>query len=95
MASLTSHANADILSDMKTFTVRDLDRHPGVVLDTCEREGEVEIRRRNGSTFAMVPKGRRGATRPLPDFRARMKAAGMKPLSEKQTRRLDKLIAGE
>ena len=80
---------------MKTFTVRDLDRKPSTVLEAGEREGEVEIRTRNGRVFALIPKGRRRAVGPLPDFRARMKALGLKPLSVKQTRELDKLIAGE
>src|SRR5256885_15126625 len=36
---LTRIANADILSDMKNFTVRDLDREAGAELGACEREG--------------------------------------------------------
>jgi hypothetical protein len=46
---------SDILSDMKTFTVRDLDRQPAVVLDACDKEGAVRIRRRNGRSYTVRP----------------------------------------
>ena len=92
---MTFLSNADILSDMKTFTVRDLDRKPSAVLDASEKEGVVYIERRDGRRYALAPEGRRKSTRPLPDFRARMKAAGMKPLSAEATRLLDNFIAGE
>ena len=80
---------------MRTFTLRDLDRQPGEILDACEREGAVRIKRRDGRTYTLTPamNGRNG--RSLPDFKARMKAAGMKKLSYRSTRLLDKLIAGE
>src|SRR5262245_8716327 len=32
-------ANADIMSDMKTFTVRELDREPATVLDAADKDG--------------------------------------------------------
>ena len=92
---MTPPVSADILSDMKTFTVRDLDRKPGAVLDASEQEGAVRIRRRDGRTYTLQPEQPHGRIRSLPDFRARMKAAGMKPLSRTATRLLDKLIAGE
>jgi hypothetical protein len=50
---LTVLASADILSVMKTFTVRELDREPSRVLDTCDRQGAVRIRRRDGRTYTM------------------------------------------
>lgn len=80
---------------MRTFTLRDLDRQPGEILDACEREGAVRIKRRDGRAYTLTPamNGRNG--RSLPDFKARMKAAGMKKLSYRSTRLLDKLIAGE
>jgi hypothetical protein len=40
---------------MKTFTVRELDRQPAVVLDTCDKEGAVRIRRRNSHTYTLRP----------------------------------------
>ena len=52
---LDRSANADIMSDMKTFTVRDLDRSPSVVLDACDRDGEARIRRRDGKTYRLLP----------------------------------------
>ena len=87
--------NADTLSDMKTFTVRDLDRQPGAVLDACEKEGAVLIRRRDGRAYKVSPHIATGKRIALPDFRARMKATGIKPASFKQAKQLDKMIAGE
>ena len=80
---------------MKAFTVRDMDRQPGAVLDASEREGAVCIERRDGRRYTLIPEGRRKSSRPLPDFRARMRAAGVKAWSGKATRLLDKLIAVE
>ena len=88
-------SNADILSDMKTFTVRDLDRKPGKVLDTCDREGPVRIRRRNGRSYTLQPDGGPEYITELPDFCARVAKIFPKPLTAKQTRLADKLIAGE
>ena len=44
-----------MLSDMKDFTVRDLDRKPGSVLDACDRDGAVRIHRRNGQSYTIRP----------------------------------------
>jgi len=43
------------MSDMKTFTVRELDRQPAVVLDACDKEGAVRIRRRSGQSYTIRP----------------------------------------
>jgi hypothetical protein len=51
MAQNQPPPTSDILSDMKTFTVRELDRQPAVVLDACDKEGVVRIRRRNGRSW--------------------------------------------
>jgi hypothetical protein len=80
---------------MKTFTVRDLDRKPSAVLDASEKEGVVYIERRDGRRYTIVPEGRRKTSQQLPDFRARMKAAGIKPMSREAARLLDSFIAGE
>ena len=71
-----------------------MDRQPRELIDACEREGAVRIRLRNGRSYRLTPETK-GTGRPLPDFKARMKAAGMKRLNEKQTERLFKMIAGE
>jgi hypothetical protein len=94
---LTSGTNADILSDMKTFTVRDLDRSPGAVLDACEREGVVQIRRRNGHTYTLKP------NQPVPpkmtikdwlvDLEQRRHLLCPKPLTRKQVREFDRKLS--
>ena len=88
-------SNADILSDMKTFTVRELDRKPAMVLDTCDREGAVRIRRRSGRTYTLHPDRGPDYITEVPDFAKRRRAIFPKPLTPAQTRLADKLIAGE
>jgi len=80
---------------MKTFTVRELDREPAAVLDACDREGAVRIRRRNGRTYTIRPEAGPDRMTNVPDFRARLATIFPKTLSRAQTRRADKLIAGE
>jgi hypothetical protein len=79
---------------MKTFTVRELDRQPGVVLNACDREGAVQIRRRNGRTYTLSSDTTDHITW-LPDFRARLAALFPKPIPASVSRAVDKLIAGE
>jgi hypothetical protein len=92
---LTLAADADIMSAMKTFTVRELDREPAAVLDACDREGAVRIRRRNGRTYTLRPEAGPDRITALPDFRARMKKIFPKPIPAAQSRLADKLLAGE
>jgi len=87
--------NADILSDMKTFTVRQLDREPSVVLDACDKDGAVRIRRRDGRAYTLQPTAAAGRMSNLPDFRARLRKAFKRPIPAKQTALVDRLIAGE
>jgi len=96
---LTNLPNADILSDMKTFTVRDLDRQPGAVLDVCEREGMVQIRRRNGQTYTLKSNG---SSRPkttlrqwLDEIEKRRHRLFPNPVTRKQARELDRLVTSE
>ena len=84
------------MSDMKTFTVRDLDRKPAAVLDAADSEGVVRIRRRDGRTYSLRPAGAASAkVIALPDFAARRDAIFSKPISAAQARLVDKLIAGK
>jgi hypothetical protein len=87
--------NADKMSAMKTFTVRELDREPTAVLNACDREGAVRIRRRNGRTYTMRPDGGPDRITAVPDFRARIAKIFPKALTPEQTRRADKLLAGQ
>ena len=84
---------------MKTFTVRDLDRSPAVVLDTCDREGAVRIRRRNGHNYTIRPDEPRPSNVPwrqlVAEHRTRVARIFPEPISSKQVRLVDQLIAGE
>jgi hypothetical protein len=92
---LTRHPNADTMSDMKTFTVRELDRQPALVLDACDRDGRVLIRRRDGRTYRVEPEHHSRSITQTPDFAQRRGRLFPKPLTRRQAAALDKLIAGE
>src|SRR2546422_10818397 len=93
--------NADIMSDMKTFTVRDLDRRPASVLDACDKEGAVRIRRRNGHSYTVRP-DQAGSTRVSAQDRQRWleehwvwrKRLFPKPISTDQTALVHRLLSG-
>ena len=90
---------SDILSDVKTFTVRDMDRKPATVLDACDREGVVRIQRRNGRRYTLRPEAGTGQKVPwrkaYGEHLARMKRIFPEPIPEEQLRALGELIAGE
>jgi hypothetical protein len=52
---LDTDANADMRSDMKTFTVRELDRSLHRVLNACSTDGKARIRGRNGKSYVITP----------------------------------------
>lgn len=87
---------------MKTFTVRELDRQPAAVLDACNKEGAVRIRRRNGHTYTLRPdepkpsKATAEARRRWPDEHfAWLERTFPTPILAEQTALVDQLIAGE
>jgi hypothetical protein len=88
-----------MLSDMKTFTVRDLDRKPATVLDACDREGAVLIQRRDGRRYTVRPDA--GSAQKVPwrklfaEHRARIARIFPEPIPKEQVLILDQLIAGE
>ena len=93
---LDTPSYADIMSDMKTFTVRELDRSPGEVLEASRIEGKARIRARGGQTYIIMPEpapARRITS--LPNFAARRAALLAKPLSPEFTRKFDRALAGE
>ena len=92
---MTGRLNPDKLSVMKTFTLRDLDRGPAAVLDACDRDGAVRIRRRGGRIYTVQADAGPDRITALPDFRARTARIFPRPLTPEQTRRADKLLAGE
>ena len=90
---------SDILSDMKTFTVRDLDRKPGEVLDACDKEGVVRVRRRDGRRYTLRPEEEPPRkvewVKLWKEHRARIKKIFPKPIPQEQVDAVDRLIAGE
>jgi hypothetical protein len=84
---------------MKTFTVRDLDRKPGAILDACDKEGVVLIKRRDGRRYTVRPEAGKGQKVPwvklYAERRERMKRIFPEPIPQEQVEAVDKLIAGE
>jgi len=84
------------MSDMRTFTVRQLDREPAHVLDTCDVEGAVQIRRRDGRSYTLAADEKKKTVINPPDIMARLRRTfGDTVISDKQAAFVDKLIAGE
>ena len=84
------------MSDMKTFTVRQLDRETSRVMETCDAEGAVRIRHRDGRSYMLQVEGKQKGTMNPPDIMARLrKQFGNMKISRKQSDLADKLIAGE
>lgn len=83
---------------MKTFTVRELDRQPAVVLDAADRDGVVQIKRRNGRVYSLQPTVESRTITSLPDFAARRKrifGTAAPIFTKTQARLFDQFIAGE
>lgn len=99
---LDSHSISDIMSDMTTFTVRDLDRKPAEVLRACDTEGVALIRSRSGRSYEIRP-----APDPLHNVdtgllnqwlerhKTWIASSKIPPLSPKKHAELERLIAGE
>jgi hypothetical protein len=92
---LTKITNADIMSDMKIFTVRELDREPATVLDAADKEGVVRVKRRDGRLYSLRPETTAKKITALPDFRGRLKRMFPKSIPASQASLVDRLIAGE
>lgn len=75
--------------------MREMDRTPSLILDTCDREGSVKIRRRNGQEYTLVAGCPQQRVIQIPDLRSRVKRIFPEPLSPEQVAAVDKLIAGE
>lgn len=84
------------MSDMKTFTVRQLDRETARVMETCDADGAVCIRRRDGRSYTLEADHKKNAVINPPDIMARLSKQFPKmKISRKQARLADKLLAGE
>ena len=85
-----------MMSDMKTFTVRDLDRSPGVVLEASRADGCVRIRERGGKTYLITPEAPpQKRISALPVFSARRGKLLKGVLSPATAGQLDRALAGE
>jgi len=88
--------HADIMSDMRTFTVRDLDHSPGEVLAASRADGKSRVRERSGQSYIIVPEAPpKSRISALPDFSARRAALFPKRLPQDFARKLDNALAGE
>ena len=87
---------SDIMSDMKTFTVRELDRETSKVMEACDTYGSVRIKRRDGRSYTLEADQKKEFKFNPPDIMARLKKQfpDMK-ISRKQSDYADKLIADE
>ena len=83
------------MSDMKTFTVRQLDREPATVLDAADKEGVVQVRRRDGRVYSIQAEASARNAIVLPDFAARRRAIFPRMIPAAQVRKVDKLMRGE
>jgi len=83
------------MSDMKIFTVRELDREPGTVLDAADKEGIARVKRRDGRIYTISPEATSKKISVLPDFRARIKKIFPQGISKAEARLFDRLLAGE
>ncbi|MGI8820619.1 MAG: hypothetical protein ACR2ID_07125 [Chthoniobacterales bacterium] len=79
------------MADMKSFTVRQLDRETSRMMEACS----VKIRRRDGRSYTLEADRTVCKISDLPDFAARMAKIFPKRINAAQTKLVDKLLAGE
>jgi len=95
-SGLTLEVNADMMSDMKTFTVRDLDRRPNQVLEACDSFGEARIRCRDGRSYVIKTEEKEGLSiSALPDFAARRRELFGISASRSFAKKFDQALASE
>jgi hypothetical protein len=83
---------------MKTFTLQYLRRRVSAVLEVCDREGAVRIRRPNGRQYILGPEagmpGKVPWRKAFAEHRARRKRIFPKPIPQEQIRAPDQPIGG-
>lgn len=83
---------------MKTFSVRDLDRHPGQVLAATDRDSVARVHNRAGRSYAVRPELPPTTTPNWAGFAERRRAALARAeqavIGSKLAAKLDRLIAG-
>ena len=93
---LDGSACADIMSDMKTFTVRELDRSPALVLEASRADGRARVRERGGRSYIITPEITEAQPLSgLPDFSKRRRRVVNGVLPASMVQQLDKALAGE
>ena len=91
------------MSDMKTFTVRELDRETARVMEACDTYGAVRIKRRDGRSYMLQRENDSGGTSNVSfaDWVAERRCktreifGKLPPMTKKQVREFDRMIAGE
>ena len=90
------------MTDMKVFTIRDLDRTPRKVLDSSIREGRALVQGRSGEKFLITPviDGEASASdeevgcRWLEKHRSWLASHSRKPVPKSQVAEVDRLLGG-
>jgi hypothetical protein len=83
------------------FTLRELNRRPGKVLEAVRKFGSAEIRTRSGDVFTVAVKPEapeKGSGAGPPDFEAhwkRLRQLGLAPPPASENKRINRIIAGE
>lgn len=90
------------MSDMETFTVRDLDRSPKKVLQASHEMGGAVIRSRSGQSYLITPLesepaqgGDKALHRWLSGHRHWLLGQYATPISRAQVHAVDRLVSGE
>jgi hypothetical protein len=93
---------SDMLSDVKSFTVRDMDRTPADILRVCDAEGLAVIRSRSGRTYEIRPAVDSGEAidkatvrQWLQRHRAWTESTFPRKIPASQYAEVDRLLAGE
>jgi hypothetical protein len=90
------------MSDVKAFTVRDLDRTPAKVLAAADRDGLARVRSRDGRLYVLRPEKIAAKKKTNWSAFARARRAGLRPLftdgpvlTADQARTFDRLLAAD
>jgi hypothetical protein len=90
------------MSDMKAFTVRDLDRAPAKVLAAADRDGLARVRSRDGRLYVLRPEKVMAKKKTSWSTFARARRAGLKALfpdgpvlTTEQARAFDRLLVAD
>ena len=102
LVRLTFSGCRTMMSDMETFTVRDLDRSPKKVLQASHERGGAVIRSRSGQSYLItpleskqVPGGDKVLRRWLSGHRHWLHGQYAKPIPSAQVHVVDRLVSGE